>query len=117
MSGPGIAEIIKQFRESVDTGEEGSSDESAHHEEGHAFQSQFKSDVEKLKLSMKENGNPCLEESMDCLIVLHNGNVKKEDSVENLKKIEDIGQTAYETFVNEKSTCFQDYFDEQPVHI
>ena len=58
MSGPEIAEMIKQFRESVDTGEEGSSDESAHHEEGHAFQSQFKSDVEKLKLSMKGNGNP-----------------------------------------------------------
>ena len=38
---------------------------------------------------------------MDCLIVLHNGNVKKEDSVANLKKIEDIGQTAYETLVNE----------------
>ena len=51
---------------------------------------------------MKENGNPFLEESMDCLIVLRNGNVKKEDSVEKLKKIEDIGQTAYETFVNER---------------
>ena len=88
VSRPEIAEMIKQFRDSVDTDEEGSSDESAHHKEGHTFQSQFKSDVEKLKLSMKENGNPFLEESMDCLIVL-------QESVENLKKIEDIGQTAY----------------------
>ena len=39
---------------------------------------------------------------MDRLIVLHNVNVKIEDSVDDLKKIEDIGQTAYETFVNER---------------
>ena len=63
-----------------------------HHEEGEAFQEQFKLDVERLLVTMREYGNPFSEDSTDTLVVLHNGNLKTGKSVEDLSKIEEVGE-------------------------
>ena len=51
---------------------------------------------------MREYGNPLSEDSTDTLVVLHNGNLKTGKSVENLSKIEEMGEKRYEAFVKEK---------------
>ena len=53
-------------------------------------------------MTMKEYGNPFSEDSIDTLVVLHNGNLKTRKSVESLSKIEEVGQKAYEAFVKER---------------
>ena len=73
-----------------------------HHEEGEAFQEQFKLDVERLKVTMKEYGNPFSEYSIDTFVLLHNGNLKRGKSVENVSKIEEVGDKAYKAFVKER---------------
>ena len=92
-----------------------------HHEEGEAFQEQFKLDVERLKVTMNEYGNPFSEYSIDTLVVLHNGNLKRGKSVENLSKIEEVGDKAYKAFVKEvsgkNSIDFRDYTNEQSFHV
>ena len=52
--------------------------------------------------TMREYGNPFSEDSTDTLVVLHNGNLKTEKSVENLSKIEEVGEKTYEAFVKER---------------
>ena len=72
-----------------------------HHEEGEAFQEQFKLDMEGLLVTMREYGNPFSEDSTDTLVVLHNGNLKTGKSVENLSKIEEVGEKTYEAFMKD----------------
>ena len=58
-----------------------------HHEKGETFLKQFRSEVEKFTMTIKECGNPFSEDSKDCLIVLHTGSLKKGVSVDNVMKI------------------------------
>ena len=58
--------------------------------------------MERLIATMKEYGNPFSEDSTDTLVVLHDGNLKTRKSVENLSKIEEVGEKACEAFVKEK---------------
>ena len=102
VSGPEIAEMIQQFKESSKPTSEDGANEMKHHEEGEAFQEQFKLDVERLLVTMREYGNPFSEDSTDTLVVLHNGNLKTGKSVENLSKIEEVGEKTYEAFVKER---------------
>ena len=98
VSGPEIAEMIQHFKESSKPTSEDGVNEIKHHKEGEAFQL----DVERLLVTMKEYGNPFSEDSTDTLVVLHNGNLKTGKSVENLCKIEEAGEKAYEAFVKER---------------
>ena len=102
VSWPEIAEMIQQLKESSKPTSEDGANKIKHHEEGEAFQEQFKLDVERLMVTMKEYGNPFSEDSADTLVVLHNGNLKTRKSVENLSKIEEVGEKAYEAFMKEK---------------
>ena len=102
VSGPEIVEMIQQFKESSKPTSEDGANEMKHHEEGEAFQEQFKLDVERLLVTMREYANPFSEDSTDTLVVLHNGNLKTEKSVENLSKIEEMGEKTYEAFVKER---------------
>ena len=94
--------MIQQFKESSKQTSEDGANEMKHHEEGEAFQEQFKLDVERLLVTMREYGNPFSEDSTDTLVVLHNGNLKTGKSVENLSKIEEVGEKTYEAFVKER---------------
>ena len=100
--GPEIAEMIQQFKESSKPTSEDGANEIKHHEEGESFQEQFKLDVERLIVTMKEYGNPFSKHSIDTLVVLYNGNLKTGKSVENLSKIEEVGEKAYEAFLKER---------------
>ena len=53
VSGPEIAEMIQHFKESSKPTSEDGVNEIKHHEEGEAFQEQFKLDVERLLVTMK----------------------------------------------------------------
>ena len=92
VSGPEIAEMIQQFKESSKPTSEDGANEMKHHEEDEAFQERFKLDMERLLVTMREYGNPFSEDSTDTLVVLHNGNLKTGKSVENLSKIEEVGE-------------------------
>ena len=102
VSGPEIVEMIQHFKESSKPTSEDGVNEIEHYEECEAFQEQFKLDVERLLVTMKEYGNPFSEDSTNTLVVLHNGNLKTGKSVENLCKIEEVGEKAYEAFVKER---------------
>ena len=102
VSWPEKPEMMQQLKESSKPTSEDGANEIKHHEEGEAFQEQFKLDVERLIVTMKEYGNSFSEDSTDTLVVLHNGNLKPGKSVENLSKIEEVREKAYETFVKEK---------------
>ena len=87
-----------------------------HHEEGERFQKQFRCDVEKLTMTIKEYGNPFTKDSKDSLIVLHTGSLKRGVAVDNVMKIAEVGEKAYEAFITEicrkKRTNLQDNFNE-----
>ena len=102
VSGPEIAEMIQQFKESSKPTSEGGENEMKHHDEGEAFQEQFKLDLERLLVTMREYGNPFSEDSTDTSVVLHNGNLKTGKSVEHFSKIEEVGEKTYEAFVKER---------------
>ena len=57
VSGPEIEEMIQQFKESSKPTSEDGANKMKHHEEGEAFQEQFKLDVERLLVTMREYGN------------------------------------------------------------
>ena len=54
-------EMIQQFKEASKPTSEDGANEMKHHEEGEAFQEQFKLDVERLLVTMREYGNPFSE--------------------------------------------------------
>ena len=99
VSGPEIAEMIQHFKESSKPTSKDGANEMKHHE---AFQEQFKLDVERLLVTMREYGDPFSEDSTDTLVVLHNGNLKTGKSVEDLSKIEEVREKTYEAFVKER---------------
>ena len=103
VTGPQIAEMLKQFKASIgNVANEHEENEATHHEEGETFQKQFRSDVEKLTMTIKEYGSPFSEDSKDSLIVLHTGSLKKGVPVDNVMKIAEVGQKAYEAFITER---------------
>ena len=95
--------MLKQFKASIgNAANEHKENEVTHHEEGETFQKQFRSDVEKLTMTIKEYGNPFSEDSKDYLIVLHTGSLKKGVPVDNVMKIAEVGEKAYEVFIKER---------------
>ena len=103
VTGPQIAEMLKQFKASIgNVANEHEENEATHHEEGETFQKQFRSDIEKLSMTIKEYGNPFSEDSNDSLIVLHTGSLKKGVPVDNIIKIAEAGEKAYEAFITER---------------
>ena len=100
---PQIAEMLKQFKASIgNVANEHEENKATHHEEGETFHKQFRSDVEKLTMTIKEYGNPFSEDSTDSLIVLHTGSLKKGVPVDNVMKIAEVGEKAYEAFITER---------------
>ena len=97
---PQIAEMLKQFKASI--ANEHEENEVTHHEEGETFQKQFRSDIEKLTMTIKEYRNPFSEDSKDYLIVLHTSSLKKRVPVDNVMKIAEVGEKAYEVFIKER---------------
>ena len=53
-------------------------------------------------MTIKEYGNPFSEDSKDSLIVLHTGGLKKGVPVDNVMKIAEVGEKAYEAFITER---------------
>ena len=99
LAGPHICNITKDLINDISTKKICSDLEFLHHEESPAHQKWYCEDVRKLIVTIRELGNPFLEQSTDALIVLHNGQMHKGIDVTNVARAEKVGRDLFEEFM------------------
>ena len=99
LAGPHICNITKDFVNDIYTKKICSDLKFLHHEEYPVHQKRYCEDVRKLIMTIRELGNPFLEQSTDALVVLHNGQVQKGIAVTNVARAEKVGRDLFEEFM------------------
>ena len=100
VTGPEIGRLIGQY-ESKQTHKD--TDDDRHHEQIPSLQRLFAVNVESTVESFEEMGNPFLDDTSD-LVTLDSKVLMSEDVVNTVNKIEEIGNTQYQEFIEERVT-------------
>ena len=98
VSGPEMARVIGEFETSI---EKRKHLDLRHHEEAKHVQKSFVRDVKNLTNTIEEMGNPFTENSSD-LLVLDSRDLADPSVVDTVRRIEEIGQEQYDTYVKER---------------
>ena len=101
VSGPEVARILSEF----EADESDSVSSSPHHEQNHAAQQAFATDVQKLVKTLQSMGNP-FEDQRD-LVALHSWAIVDSDVADYAGKLYDLGKEQYESFASNRiaSSC------------
>ena len=97
-SGSEMARVIGEFETSI---EKRKHLDLRHHEEAKHVQKSFVRDVKNLTNTIEEMGNPFTENSSDRL-VLDSRDLADPSVVDTVRRIEEIGQEQYDTYVKER---------------
>ena len=100
--GPEITRCINEFEKGLPFNiDDFGNDENLHHSQNRSIQNRFSKHVSNLLVVFEEAGNPFCEESLD-LIALGSRNICDQSAVETLNKIEETGQSQFESFLKER---------------
>ena len=108
VSGPEMARVIGEFEAA--TGERRKTD-TRHHEQTRFAQKAFARDVKALTSVIQEMGNPFCENSTD-LLVLDSRDLTDAAVIDTVRKIEELGQDQYDTYVSERLVNQTKHIDE-----
>ena len=98
VSGPEMARVIGEFETSI---EKRKHLDLRHHEEAKHVEKSFVRDVKILTNTIEEMGNAFTENSTD-LLVLDSRDLADPSVVDTVRRIEEIGQDQYDTYVKER---------------
>ncbi|CAG2215325.1 unnamed protein product [Mytilus edulis] len=97
--GPEMARLTKEFESTVSDFEV--EEDEHHHENKTSVQKSFLKDIWSMVEVMNELGNPFMEDSQD-LLVLDTKDIAPTSVVDTIRKIEKIGKTQYEKYIEDR---------------
>lgn len=98
VAGPELARLLTEFEQSVKSD---ITKKHSHHEQIPSTQNQFRDKINVMVNTFEEMGNP-FNDASDALMTLDGKDIMDTAVVQSVKKVIDIGQTKYETYISER---------------